>query len=215
MFFTLVSTPVTSPSCHALRHLVCCCAARSQLFWPRLHRGISIAPLSSGTVPVETPIKTFVTPTTHRGSLDYRISRVASYGLSPPLAIVLKPIWGFRLPAQSVRSPQIDFLLFSGKCYLHCTEPWFGRRVVLVAYTVMGSISIPPELEEKLQALGIPTPDSLSTEYYFHNPVGPGQPEQTRLPFLPEKKNKVWKAGQLNHEWVGCVNVDSLESENT
>eukprot|EP00439_Symbiodinium_sp_Y106_P048007 s2078_g6.t1 len=110
--------------------------------------------------------------------------------------------------------PVDRLLLFSGKRYLHCTEPWFGRRVVLVAYTVMGSISIPPELEEKLQALGIPTPDSLSAEYYFHNPVGPGQPEQTRLPFLPEKKTKVWKAGQLSHEWVGCLNVDSLESEN-
>ena len=78
----------------------------------------------------------------------------------------------------------------------------------------MGSISIAQELEDKLQALGIPTPTSLDVEYYFHNPVGPGQPEQTRLPFLPVRKNGMWKAGQLNHSWVGCLNVDSLDSQN-
>ena len=45
----------------------------------------------------------------------------------------------------------------------------------------MGSISIAQGLEERLQALGIPTPTSLDVEYYFDNPVGPGQPEQSRL----------------------------------
>ena len=24
----------------------------------------------------------------------------------------------------------------------------------------------------------------------------------------------MWKAGQLNHSWVGCLNVDSLDSQN-
>ena len=134
--------------------------------------------------------------------------------IESPSGNCLKTYMGVQVAGTVCEVPVDRLLLFSGKRYLHCTEPWSGRRVVLVAYTVMGSISIPPGLEEKLQALGIPTPDSLSTEYYFHNPVGPGQPEQTRLPFLPEKKNKVWKAGQLNHEWIGCLNVDSLESEN-
>ena len=43
---------------------------------------------------------------------------------------------------------------------------------MLVAYTLMGSISIAPELEERLEALGVPTPTSLDGEYYFQNMVG-------------------------------------------
>ena len=105
-------------------------------------------------------------------------------------------------------------LFFAGKRYLHCTEPWQNRQVVLVAYTLMGSISIAPELEERLEALGIPTPTSLDVEYYFHNPVGPGQPEPSRLPFTPKRKGGVWKAGLLNHSWVGRMNVDRLDSQN-
>ena len=31
---------------------------------------------------------------------------------------------------------------------------------------------------------------------------------------LPKRKGGVWKAGQLNHSWVGCLNVDSLDSQN-
>ena len=109
--------------------------------------------------------------------------------------------------------PRDRLLFFTGKRFLHCTEPWQGRRVVLVAYTLMGSISIAPELEERLEALGVPTPTSLDVEYYFQNPVGPGQPEQSRLPFVPKRSSGVWKAGLLNHNMVGCMSVDSLDSQ--
>ena len=78
----------------------------------------------------------------------------------------------------------------------------------------MAPISIVQELEERLQALGIPNPTSPDVEYYFHNPVQPGQPEQTKLPFLLKTKDGVWKAGQLNHTGIGYFNVDSLESQN-
>ena len=71
----------------------------------------------------------------------------------------------------------------------------------------MGSISVQPELEEKLAAIGIPMPNSLEVEYYFNNPVGPGQLGQFRLSFKP--KWGLWEAGRLNHDQVGAsLNVD-------
>ena len=37
-------------------------------------------------------------------------------------------------------------LVFSGKRLLHCTEEWSGRRIVAVAFTLMGAFSIEMQL---------------------------------------------------------------------
>ena len=109
--------------------------------------------------------------------------------------------------------PRDRLLFFTGKRFLHCTEPWQGRRVVLVAYTLVGSISILYCTRIRRKTRGARNTTSLDVEYYFQNPVGPGQPEQSRLPFVPKRSGGVWKAGLLNHNIVGCMNVDSLDSQ--
>ena len=57
-----------------------------------------------------------------------------------------------------------DPFLFSGKRLLHCTETWTERRVVAIAFTVMGSISVSPELDNLLGA-GKQANSSTATYY--------------------------------------------------
>ena len=83
--------------------------------------------------------------------------------------------------------PRDRLLFFTGKRFLHCTEPWQGRRVVLVAYTLVGSISILYCTRIRRKTRGARNTTSLDVEYYFQNPVGHGQPEQSRLPFVPKR----------------------------
>ena len=87
--------------------------------------------------------------------------------------------------------------IFSCKRLLHCTEEWTGRRVVVIAFTVMGSISIARNLDNLLGALGFTTPDSLEVDYYSRQLVGPGQLKQSTL--RTKQHPHVWKAGKFKH----------------
>ena len=203
---------MTSPSCHALRHLLLCCQITA--FLARIapdHKYSSIVIRDCAGEDIHKDLRN-----SHYPQGIVRLSDLdnGQLWIESPSGSSHKMYMGSKIFGTACEIPRDRLLLFSGKRSLHCTEPWQKRRVVLVAYTLMGSISIAQELEERLQALGIPTPTSLDVEYYFHNPMGPGQPEQSRLPFIPKRKNGMWKAGQLNHSWVGCLNVDSLDSQN-
>ena len=91
-----------------------------------------------------------------------------------------------------------DPFLFSGKRLLHCTEAWTERRVVAIAFTIMGSFSISPELDSLLGAPGFVTPDSLEVDFFTRELIGPGQLKQTIL--KPKTlRPEVWQTGKLKH----------------
>eukprot|EP00439_Symbiodinium_sp_Y106_P068774 s657_g11.t1 len=56
-----------------------------------------------------------------------------------------------------------------------------GRRLVAVAFTLVGAFSIDPQLDQSLEALGFRVPDSLEVDFYTRELVGLGQPVQMRL----------------------------------
>ena len=72
-------------------------------------------------------------------------------------------------------------LVFSGKRPLHCTEEWTGRRLVAIAFAVMGSISMSQDLDNLLGALGFITPVSLEVDVDTRQLKGPGQLKQLTL----------------------------------
>ena len=102
--------------------------------------------------------------------------------------------------------------VFSGKRLLHCTEEWTGRRLVAIAFTVMGSISITRELHNLLGALGFVTPDSLEVDFYTRQLMGPGQLRQLTL--KTTKHPQVWQAGKLNHGGLTTLVLSDSESHN-
>ena len=111
---------------------------------------------------------------------------MVNFGSSPLRVLRLKCTLDPKSPAQCVRSQETDS--FSSLANVFCIVPSPGRAGEWCWLpTPLWGRSIAPELEEILEALGIPTPTSLDVEYYFQNPVGHGQPEQSRLPFVPKR----------------------------
>ena len=102
-------------------------------------------------------------------------------------------------------------LVFSGKRLLHCTEEWTGRRVVAVAFTLMGAFSIDSQLDRRLCALGFNIPDSLEVDFYVREIVGPGQPIQLRLNTRATKH--VWQAGKLKQGLPTTLVLSDSEDE--
>ena len=103
-------------------------------------------------------------------------------------------------------------LAFSGKRLLHCTQPWTGRRLVAVAFTLMGAFSIDLQLDQSLEALGFRVPDSLEVDFYTRELVGPGQPVQLQLRTIEHPH--VWKAGTLKQGFPTTLVLSDSESEN-
>ena len=55
--------------------------------------------------------------------------------IEPPSGSSSKMYMGPKISGTACEIPRDRLLLFSGKRYLHCTEPWQGRRVVFLLLT--------------------------------------------------------------------------------
>eukprot|EP00439_Symbiodinium_sp_Y106_P013170 s4651_g1.t3 len=87
-----------------------------------------------------------------------------------------------------------------------------GRRLVAVAFTLMGAFSIDLQLDQSLEALGFRVPDSLEVDFYTRELVGPGQPVQLQLRTIEHPH--VWKAGTLKQGFPTTLVLSDSESEN-
>ena len=103
-------------------------------------------------------------------------------------------------------------LVFSGNRLLHCTQPWSGRRLVAVAFTLVGAFSIDPQLDQSLEALGFRVPDSLEVDFYTRELVGLGQPVQMRLRTVEHPHGG--KAGKRKQGFCTTLVLSDSESEN-